>query len=86
MGFVTSNGLRRAVMLPGVAALLANLTPVSAYQKLHRVDKPDHTRTRSRYMPHQGKQEMARRRAQMLKAYGKSPVVRFYGQLSGGEQ
>lgn len=28
---------------------------------------------------------MARRRAQMLKAYGKSPVVRFYGQLSHGE-
>ncbi len=67
MGFVTSNGMKRA-MLHGVAGLLAGLTPVSAYQKLQTVEKRDWTRTRSRYMPHQGEREMARRRAQMAKA------------------
>lgn len=40
---------------------------------------------RSKYEPHQGEKEKARRRAQMLKAYGRDPVARFYGSLSGGE-
>jgi hypothetical protein len=40
---------------------------------------------RSRYMPHQGDQEKARRAKKMMELHGRNPVVRFYGSLSGGE-
>lgn len=71
-----------------LAAALARMNPTVPLH--HTIGyqpgrKPVHDRPRSRYMPHQGEREMARRRAQMLKAYGKSPVTRFYGALSGGE-
>jgi hypothetical protein len=73
--------------MSALAASIARMAPTSAHHWIGRdtAQKREHAKRTSRYMPHQGEQEMARRRAQMLKAHGKSPVVRFYGQLSGGE-
>ena len=69
-----------------IAASLARMAPRSPYTYgPSPYQKPEHAKRTSRYMPHQGERECARRRAQMLKLHGRNPVVRFYGQLSGGE-
>ncbi len=72
-------------LISAMYASLARTAPASPYARLQPQAKKDHGRTRSRYMPHQGERECARRRRQMLKAHGKNPVARFYGSLSGGD-
>lgn len=71
--------------MPGMlAAALNSLSIASAPVHHFKMLRRSGNKTGLAY-PQHGERECARRRAQMLKAHGKSPVVRFYGQLSGGE-
>lgn len=66
--------MRRAYMphaiTSALAAALSRMDPTTTYYTRgpDPLQKPIHDRRTSRYMPHQGERECARRRAQMARA------------------
>jgi hypothetical protein len=73
--FKTANHRTMLAMTGALIAMAARTlerssAPSTPYARLQTYNKPIHDRRTSRYMPHQGERECARRRAQMLKAKG----------------